>query len=111
MNIRSVLKESERKTFQLHLTGSPMKIKIRSTFALGLTDSLRTEMSSGRDILLEIGAGSSVASLLRRLPSLGPAHAFDDMMMHVFVNGKLKGFDYVLQPGDVVDFHIPVSGG
>jgi len=86
-------------------------IKIRSTYAIGLTDHLRSQSASGKDLLVEIEENTNVEGLLQELPSLGPAEAFDDIMIHVFVNGKLRGHDYVLQPGDVIDLHIPVSGG
>jgi molybdopterin converting factor small subunit len=87
------------------------KVKIRSTFALGLTDELRTQMDSGDGFYLEVEQGATVQELLQSFPALGPPEVYDDMMMHVFVNGKLRGFDHVLQDEDVVDLHIPVAGG
>ena len=66
---------------------------------------------SGRDFTIEIETRTTVEGLLQSLSSLGPTQAFDDIMIHVFINGKVPGFDYVLQPQDVVDIHIPVSGG
>jgi molybdopterin converting factor small subunit len=62
-------------------------------------------------MLVEVREGTTIDALLRTLPAIGPPEQFDDIMLHVFVNGRLKGFDYVLQPEDVLDLHIPVSGG
>lgn len=89
-----------------------MEIRIKSFFAVGAT--LHMGGSSGRDardLAVDVKPGATVSELLERIPSLGPPGQFEDIMLHVFVNGQLKGFDYVLQPGDVVDLHIPVSGG
>ena len=86
-------------------------IRIRSVYAIGLTDQLRSQCASGKDFAIVIEPGTKVEGLLQKIASLGPVEAFDDMMMHVFVGGKVRGFDYVLQPQDVVDIHIPVSGG
>ena len=88
-----------------------MNVRIRSVYAVGITDHLSSQFGSDKDIVLEVDSGTTVEGLLRRLSSLGPAQAFDDLMIHVFVNGRVRGFDYVLQPKDVVDIHIPVSGG
>jgi molybdopterin converting factor small subunit len=89
----------------------PIPIRIRSVYAIGLTDHLLSQLASGKDNAIEIDAGTTVKELLQRLSSLGPVKAFDDIMIHVFVNGTVQGFDYVLQPQDIVDIHIPVSGG
>ena len=86
-------------------------VKIRSTFAIGFANELRSLFASGRDLIFEVDQGTDVQGLLEKLPSLGPPESFDDMMIHVFINGELRGFDYVLQPEDVIDLHIPVSGG
>lgn len=88
-----------------------IKIRIRSVFAVGLPDHLRSRFFSQEDPVVEVPLNTSVGAFLRALEFLGPSEAFDDMMLHVFVNGKLRGLDYTLQSGDVVDLHIPVSGG
>ncbi len=88
-----------------------MKIKIRSTFAIGATKGLDSKILEGKDLAIEVKEGTKVETLLQKLPSLEPPETYDDMMLHVFVNGQLKGFDYVLNEGDVLDLHIPVSGG
>ncbi len=88
-----------------------MKIKIRSTFAVGATSHMGNESPKQGEFNLDIKEGTTVGDLLESLPSLGPSHQFDDIMIHVFVNGTLKGFDHILQDGDILDIHIPVSGG
>lgn len=88
---------------QLHKKET-IRVTLRSTYAVGTGDP-------GDGTALEIKPGTGVEELLRALPGLGPPEAFDDIMIHVFVNGRLRGFDYVLRPGDVIDLHIPVSGG
>lgn len=88
-----------------------MQITIRSTFAFSGTDEQRAKISSAENLTVEIAPGTTVEALLNRFPSLGPPGSYDDMMLHVFVNGKLQGLDYVLAPQDVIDLHIPVSGG
>jgi molybdopterin converting factor small subunit len=88
-----------------------MNIKIRSTFAIGVTGGLRAKCRADEDIVFELKPGSRVADLLLTLDALGPVESFDDMMIHVFVNGTVRGFDHRLHDGDVIDLHIPVSGG
>jgi molybdopterin converting factor small subunit len=78
---------------------------------MGPSNGLRARFASEDDLTIEVAPGTSVEGLFKKLPSLGPSVAYDDMMIHVFVNGKLTGFDSVLEPGDVIDIHIPVSGG
>ncbi len=86
-------------------------VRIRSSFAVGRTEQFQSRFGSGQDLLLQIAPGTPVGGMLRMLTELGPAHAYDDMMIHVFVNGKAVGFDHLLRDGDVIDLHIPVSGG
>jgi molybdopterin converting factor small subunit len=88
-----------------------MKIRIRSFFAVGATGHLKEPSGAEKKMLMEIREGTTIEALLNTLPAIGPPEQFDDIMLHVFVNGRLKGFDYVLQPGDVLDLHIPASGG
>lgn len=88
-----------------------IRITVRSTFAVGFTERLRSLLGSGGDMIVEVEPGTNVQELLEKMGSLGQSESFDDIMIHVFVNGKLKGFDYVLQQEDVLDIHIPVSGG
>jgi molybdopterin converting factor small subunit len=88
-----------------------MKIRIKSIFAVGLTEKLRSVLASGKDLIVEVEPGTRIQELLEETGSLGPAESFDDLMIHVFINGNQKGFDYELKPGDVLDVHLPVSGG
>jgi molybdopterin converting factor small subunit len=88
-----------------------VKVRVKSVYAFGLGRERREAFDSGKDLVLDLEAGTTVEGLLSVLPSLGPPESFDDMMMHVFVNGEARGFDYVLGRGDVVDIHLPASGG
>jgi molybdopterin converting factor small subunit len=87
------------------------RITIRSTYAVGAAPDRRSGIVSGKDLRMDLHPGSSVEDLLRRMPELGPPESYDDMMLCVFVNGKRRGLDHVLKDGDVLDFHIPSSGG
>jgi molybdopterin converting factor small subunit len=86
-------------------------VKVRSTFAINLPGRWRSRFDSKNDLTFEVQPGTNVEEFLRMLPSFGPPESFDDLMLHVFVNGKLRGFDYILKTGDTIDLHIPVSGG
>ena len=88
-----------------------MQVKIRSSYGIGLKAEERRRLTTARDMVVELPTGARVDDLLGKLPALGPPEAFDDIMIHVFVNGRLRGFDHELQSGDVIDLHIPVSGG
>ncbi len=88
-----------------------MKVEIKSMYTVALTKELQSQMSNSDSLLLELEEGTSIEALLRSFPHLGRPEAYDDIMIHVFVNGKLKGFDYILQEGDVINIHIPVAGG
>ena len=88
-----------------------MRIMIKSTFAVGLSKRLLAQLASGEDHNIEVEPDTTIEGLLRQLSSIGPPEEWDDIMLSVFVNGKLRGFDHVLQPDDVIDLHIPVSGG
>ena len=90
---------------------SDITIKIRSTFSVGATSVSGNDLSTRGDMQVKLKQDSTVRDLLKKLPSLGPEEQYDDIMIHVFVNGELRGYDYPLRNGDVVDLHIPVSGG
>lgn len=85
-------------------------IEIRSFFAGGLPDDLWSQFISGNSLVVEVEPGTSVEGLLRKLPWLGLGESFDDMIL-VFVNGQQQALNYVLQSEDVIDLHIPASGG
>ncbi len=87
-----------------------IQVQLRSTFAVGKTqDRGGDSLMKGERVRLPEGA--TVKDLLLRLDSGGPEEEWDDIMLHAFVNGTHRGYDYVLQEGDVIDLHIPVSGG
>ena len=78
---------------------------------MGSTAYLRARLASDRALFMDLKPGTQVKELLEKIPGLGPPESFDDIMIHVFINRKVRGFDDVLKHGDVVDVHIPVSGG
>ena len=88
-----------------------MKIRLKSIFAIGSTLQMTSEVNGDNDLVLDVEPHTTVKAMLHQLPLTGPVPSMDDLMIHVFVNGKLQGFDHVLQPGDDIDLHIPVSGG
>ena len=88
-----------------------IKVQIRSVFAIGTTHVLRERSGSGKNLVASVPIGTSIKQLLMKLPFLGPPESYDDMMLHVFVNGIQRGFDHILQQGDLIDLHIPSSGG
>ena len=88
-----------------------MKIHLRSTYAVGSSGGNDEGNAPTAGSLVELAPGGTVQELLERFPALGASESYDDIMIHVFVNGRLRGFDHTLEPGDVVDIHIPVSGG
>jgi len=88
-----------------------MRVKVRSTFAVGSTEHLSKKPLCKGETFVELPDEATVLDLLECLPSIGPKEQFDDIMINVFVNGRLCGFDHPLSPGDEIDIHIPVSGG
>lgn len=88
-----------------------IKVRIRSVFAIGATHALREQSGSRKNLVVSLPVGTSVGQLLMELPFLGPSGSYDDMMLHVFVNGIQRGFDHILQHGDLIDLHVPSSGG
>jgi molybdopterin converting factor small subunit len=88
-----------------------IEIKLKSSFAVGATEEFLANFQDGHEVLIELAKGSNVLDLLNRLSSIGSAHEWDDMLLHVFVNNVLKGMDYVLQDGDEINLHLPISGG
>jgi hypothetical protein len=87
-----------------------IKIKIGSFFATLLPADLRSQLISGNSLVVEVEPGTSVEGLLRKLPWLGLGGSSDSMLI-VFVNGQQQYLNYVLQPEDVIDLHLPAAGG
>jgi hypothetical protein len=93
------------------MKGKPIKITINSSFAIGQAEALTTKFNQRDDIVMEINPGTTVYDLLLQLPSIGDPKNWSDLFLHVFVNHKVAGFDQVLQDKDIIDLHIPLSGG
>jgi len=60
---------------------------------------------------VEVEPGTCIEELLLKMPWLGPPEEYDDLMLVVFVNGKLQPYDYILTDNDVLNLHIPMGGG
>ncbi|VBB41950.1 conserved hypothetical protein [uncultured Desulfatiglans sp.] len=88
-----------------------IKVKIKSFYAVGSTEKLQAALGGGDELVLDVAPGSTIADLLQSIPGIGDPEEFEDMMLHVFIDGRVHGFDHVIQPGEVLDIHIPVSGG
>ncbi|MBN1849072.1 MAG: MoaD/ThiS family protein [Deltaproteobacteria bacterium] len=88
-----------------------IKVKINSSYAVGRTEVFDSQVKKGGDIIVELEPGTTVEGLLLQLPSIGSPEHWDDIMLHVFVNEEIAGFDKVLEDNDIIDLHIPVSGG
>ena len=88
-----------------------IKIRLKSSFAVGATEYFLANFQDGHEVIMEIDNGTTVLDLLNQFSSIGAAHDWDDMLLHVFVNQVLKGMDYVLQDGDEINLHLPTAGG
>jgi len=88
-----------------------VKIRLQSSFAVGSTIEYLSRFADGHDTVLELDPGTTIEGLLLQLSSIGSPDEWDDMFLHVFVNGILKSMEYVLQTDDIVNIHIPISGG
>ena len=93
------------------MTGQRIKVKINSCYAFGLTEEVKERFSSGEGLSVEVDPGATIEEVLHKLPGIGPAEEWDALLLHVFVNGRAMGFDHVIQSDDVIDIHIPCSGG
>ncbi len=88
-----------------------MKIRLKSGFAVGATGEFMEKFADGHEVIMELDEGTTVEGLLLRLSSIGSRNEWDDILLHVFVNGVLRGMDYILQNDDEINLHIPASGG
>ena len=93
------------------MTGKKIKIKLKSSFAIGATETFLASFQDGHEVIMEIDKNSTVLDLLNQFSSIGDARDWDDMLLHVFVNQEIKGMDYVLQDDDEINLHLPSSGG
>ena len=89
----------------------PIKVKINSTYAVGRTEFFNSQANQDGDIIMELEPGTTVEELLLKLPSIGSPEHWDNIMLHVFVNEEIAGFDRILEDNDIIDLHLPVSGG
>lgn len=89
----------------------PIRVKINSCYTVGQTASFRSKFGSEDAFTIELDRGTRVEDLLLQIPGIGSPEEWDDLMLHVFVNRSIVGFDRVLEDNDVVDLHIPSSGG
>ena len=88
-----------------------IKIRLKSSFAVGVTEEFLANFQDGHEVIMELDQGATVLDLLGSLSSIGSPSEWDDMLLHVFVNQELKGMDYILQDDDEINLHLPVSGG
>jgi hypothetical protein len=93
------------------MKNKPIKIKINTTFAIGNTETFNAQFNRNGDLILELDPESTVQDLLLLLPGLGAPENWSDLFLHVFVNHKVAPFDRVLEDNDVLDIHIPLTGG
>jgi molybdopterin converting factor small subunit len=89
----------------------PIRVKINTTFAIGDTAAFDSQFDQNGDLSLKLDPGSTVQDLLLRLPGLGSPENWSDLFLHVFVNHRVAPFDRVLEDQDVLDIHIPLTGG
>ena len=93
------------------MKNKPIKVKINTTFAIGNTEAFNSQFNQNGDLILELEPGTNIQDLLMRLPAIGDPKNWSDLFLHVFVNHKMAGFDQVLEDRDILDIHIPLSGG
>jgi hypothetical protein len=89
----------------------PIQVKINTTFAIGDTAAFHSQFDQNGNLILELVPGSTVQELLLMLPGLGSPENWSDLFLHVFVNHQVAPFDRVLQDQDILDIHIPLTGG
>jgi molybdopterin converting factor small subunit len=88
-----------------------IRVKINTTFSIGQTEAFGAQYDRNGDLILELEPGTTVQEMLARLPGLGSPENWSDLFLHVFVNHKNAPFDRVLEDQDVIDIHIPLTGG
>jgi molybdopterin converting factor small subunit len=90
---------------------SLIKVIINSTYAIGDMTGFTSPSNDHDNIIMELEPGTTVEGMLLKMPFIGSPERWDDIMLHVFVNQKIAGFDQILKDNDIIDLHIPVSGG
>jgi molybdopterin converting factor small subunit len=88
-----------------------IKVIINSSYAIGNTGPLISQFQDSDNMIMELENGTTVEGMLLLMPGVGSPERWDNIMLHVFVNEVIAGFDQVLKNDDIIDLHIPVSGG
>ncbi|MBI5583020.1 MAG: MoaD/ThiS family protein [Deltaproteobacteria bacterium] len=89
----------------------PIKVKINTAFAIGDTGALESLLDEHGNLILELEPGTTVEEMLRQLPGMGAPENWSDLFLHVFVNHRVAPFDRILEDRDLIDIHIPLTGG
>ena len=88
-----------------------INIKLNSCYSIGGAKAFLSRFASEKDFVMTLANGTTVADLLLQIPGIGRPEEWDDLNLHVFINHKVVDFDRVLEEDDLVDIHIPSSGG
>lgn len=88
-----------------------IKVIINSSYAVDQTAAHVSQPYDNDNIIMELEPGTTVEGILLKMPSVGSPDRWDDIMLHVFVNQEIAGFDRVLKDNDVINLPIPVSEG
>ena len=103
---RLMVQENTEKDFPME--NKPIRVIINSTYSLG---DINAFTHNGDNIFMELEPGTTVEGMLLKMPSMGSPERWDDIMLHVFVNQEIAGFDQLLKDNDVIDLLVPASGG
>ena len=93
------------------MKNKPIKVKINTTFAIGNAAAFNSQFNQNGDLILQLDPASTVQELLQGLPGFGSPENWSDLFLHVFVNHQVAPFDRVLEDQDILDIHIPLTGG
>lgn len=93
------------------MKNKPIQVKINTTFAIGNSEAYGAQFDRSGNLILELEPGTTVQEMLVRLPGLGSPENWSDLFLHVFVNHRVAPFDRVLEDQDIIDIHIPLTGG
>jgi molybdopterin converting factor small subunit len=85
-----------------------IKVTINSTYSLGNTNA---SSHDNDDMVMELEPGTTIERMLLKIPSMASPDRWDDIMLHVFINQEIAGFNQVLKDNDIIDILIPIAGG
>jgi len=85
-----------------------IRVIINSTYSLG---HIKAFSHDNDNIVMELEEGTTVEGMLLQMPSMGSPDLWDNIMLHVFVNQEIAGFDHILKDNDIIDLLVPASGG